>query len=170
LVAILDADKEGFLRSPRSLIQTIGRAARNANGQVIMYADRKTEAMAHAIAETERRRAIQLAYNANHGITPATVRRAIFDINPATGESDYYAVPKVNPKLLAVAEPNDPEVLEALRQQMFAAAEALDFEKAARFRDEIARLGGEAGAKAAKTTATPPKRKSRSPASKSKRR
>src|SRR5690606_27195443 len=115
LVAILDADKEGFLRSPRSLIQTIGRAARNANGHVIMYADRKTEAMAHAIAETERRRAIQLAYNANHGITPATVRRAIFDITPATGESDYYAVPKVNPKLLAVAEPNDPEVLEALR-------------------------------------------------------
>ena len=166
LVAILDADKEGFLRSPRSLIQTIGRAARNAGGQVIMYADRKTDAMQHAIAETERRRAVQLAYNAKHGITPATVRRAIFDINPATGESDYYAVPKGNPKLLAVAESNDPEVLEALRQQMFAAAEALDFEKAARLRDEINRLGGDAGAKAAPA----PKRKSRSPAAKTKRR
>jgi excinuclease ABC subunit B len=166
LVAILDADKEGFLRSPRSLIQTIGRAARNSNGQVFMYADRITDAMKYAMSETDRRRAIQIAYNAKHGITPATVRRAIFDINPATGEGDYYAVPKMNAKLLAVAEPNDPEVLEALRQQMFAAAESLDFEKAARLRDEINRLGGEAGAKAAPA----PKRKSRSPAAKSKRR
>jgi excinuclease ABC subunit B len=165
LVAILDADKEGFLRSPRSLIQTIGRAARNSNGQVIMYADRRTQAMTYAMAETERRRTVQTAYNEKHGITPATVRRAIFDINPATGETDYYAVPKGNPKLLAVAEGNSPEVLEALRQQMFAAAEALDFEKAARLRDEINRLGGQAGAKGP----TLPKRKSKSP-TKSKRR
>jgi excinuclease ABC subunit B len=157
LVAILDADKEGFLRSPRSLIQTIGRAARNANGHVLMYADRITEAMKYAIAETERRRAVQTAYNEKHGITPATVRRAIFDINPATGETDYYAVPKGTPKTLAVAEGPTPELLEALRQQMFAAAEALDFEKAARLRDEINRLGGELGGKGP----TLPKRKSK---------
>lgn len=165
LVAILDADKEGFLRSPRSLIQTIGRAARNANGHVLMYADRITAAMKYAIQETERRRAAQTEYNTKHGITPATVRRAIFDINPATGETDYYAVPKGTPKTLAVAEGPTPELLEALRQQMFAAAEALDFEKAARLRDEINRMGGELGGKGP----TLPKRKSKA-ASKGRRR
>src|SRR5476649_583620 len=92
LVAILDADKEGFLRSAGSLIQTIGRAARNSRGQVMMYADRETDAMKFAISETYRRRAIQVAYNTEHNITPATIKRAIFDMNPASGQTDYYAV------------------------------------------------------------------------------
>jgi excinuclease ABC subunit B len=162
LVAILDADKEGFLRSPRSLIQTIGRAARNSNGQVFMYADKMTDAMRHAISETDRRRAIQEQYNLKHGITPTTVRRAIFDINPASGEIDYYAVPKGPSRLLQVADGAAPSVdlLDELRQQMMAAAESLDFEKAARLRDEINRLGGDATA----VGKPQPKRKSRSPA------
>lgn len=141
LVAILDADKEGFLRSPRSLIQTIGRAARNAQGQVIMYADRITPAIRLALDETQRRRQIQEDYNRRHGITPQTVRRAILDMSAAGGQSDYYAVPR-KPQ-------NDKEAtlevqrIEDLRQQMFAAAEALDFEKAARLRDELEALSGE---------------------------
>jgi excinuclease ABC subunit B len=150
LVAILDADKEGFLRSSRSLIQTIGRAARNSRGQVLMYADRETDAMKFAISETYRRRAIQVAYNTEHGITPATIKRAIFDMNPASGQTDYYAVPKVaaHPGSGASKEPSEFEVLErieAVRQEMFAAAENLQFETAARLRDELKRLQGLAG-------------------------
>ncbi len=161
LVAILDADKEGFLRSGRSLIQTIGRAARNVNGQVFMYADRITDAMKLAMSETNRRRALQTAYNIEHNITPETVKRAIFDINPASGNTDYYAVPR-NGKGRAVARaganddaaPASGEVdlaerVNALRQQMFAAAENLEFETAARLRDELRKLqelSGGAGA------------------------
>jgi len=151
LVAILDADKEGFLRSSRSLIQTIGRAARNSRGQVMMYADRETDAMKFAISETYRRRAIQIAYNTEHGITPATIKRAIFDLNPASGQTDYYAVPKSGARERAdgtVKEPSEFEILEkieAVRQEMFAAAETLQFETAARLRDELKRLQGLAG-------------------------
>jgi excinuclease ABC subunit B len=152
LVAILDADKEGFLRSSRSLIQTIGRAARNSRGQVMMYADRETDAMKFAISETYRRRAIQVAYNTEHGITPATIKRAIFDMNPASGTTDYYAVPKSGSRDKsadgASKEPSEFEVLErieAVRQEMFAAAESLQFETAARLRDELKRLQGLAG-------------------------
>jgi excinuclease ABC subunit B len=165
LVAILDADKEGFLRSPRSLIQTIGRAARNANGQVYMYADRITDAMKVAISETERRRKLQAEYNEKHGITPATVVRAIMEMSPAGGQNDYYAVPKGHggkaggggdrkrPERArsseAAGSPQDvAERLVELRQEMFAAAENLQFETAARLRDEIRKLqslnGGEA--------------------------
>ncbi len=153
LVAILDADKEGFLRSARSLIQTIGRAARNARGQVIMYADRTTAAMAEAIGETNRRREKQTAYNAAHGITPETIRRAILDINPASGNTDYYAVPRSGgaerPRSQAPRAAPRPldlnDQIEALRQQMFVAAESLRFEDAARLRDEIHRLTAVAG-------------------------
>jgi excinuclease ABC subunit B len=147
LVAILDADKEGFLRSPRSLIQTIGRAARNVNGRVIMYADRETDAMRQAIGETNRRRALQEAYNEEHNITPATIKRAIFDINPASGTSDYYAVPRQRADghraAAQASEVNDTDLAEriqAIRQEMFAAAENLQFETAARLRDELKKL------------------------------
>ena len=145
LVAILDADKEGFLRSPRSLIQTIGRAARNSRGQVIMYADRITAAMRYAIDETERRRGVQTQYNTEHGITPETIKRAILEIGPASGTSDYYAVPKVKAgaKREATVPTNEQDLaeqVELVRQQMFIAAENLEFETAARLRDELRRL------------------------------
>jgi excinuclease ABC subunit B len=151
LVAIFDADKEGFLRSPRSLIQTIGRAARNVNGRVIMYAEHLTAAMKHAIAETDRRRAIQEAYNTEHGIIPTTVVRAIQNMNPAAGTMDYYDIPRVKPGSAAkgVAQLEPGERLRELRAEMFAAAENLEFEKAAKLRDQIKALeleGGEAPA------------------------
>jgi excinuclease ABC subunit B len=150
LVAILDADKEGFLRSPRSLIQTIGRAARNVRGEVVMYADRETPAMKQAIGETDRRRAIQQAYNVEHGITPKTVAKAILDLSPTSGTRDYSTAPKLRPGELAQAgsaatEADLAERLASVRDEMFAAAEALDFERAARLRDELRRLSGEAG-------------------------
>jgi excinuclease ABC subunit B len=149
LVAILDADKEGFLRSPRSLIQTCGRAARNANGQVFMYADRVTAAMKVAIDETNRRRTIQAAYNVEHGITPSTIKRAILDINPAAGNTDYYPVQKISREEANTASSEDR--IESLKLEMFAAAENLEFEKAARIRDELKnleRMSGEGGGSA----------------------
>jgi len=147
LVAIFDADKEGFLRSPRSLIQTIGRAARNLNGRVIMYADRQTNAMKQAIDETARRRVIQEAYNKEHGIVPATVIRAVMNINPAAGTTDYFEIPKTpRPgKDGRVAEVEVAEQIRGMRTEMLAAAEALDFERAARLRDDLKRLEALAG-------------------------
>jgi excinuclease ABC subunit B len=174
LVAILDADKEGFLRSARSLIQTIGRAARNAHGQVYMYADRITDAMKLAMSETERRRKIQAEYNTKHGITPATVVRAIMEMNPSTGQSDYYAVPKgkggksggterkrseragANGADSASSPQDLAERLLELRQEMFAAAENLQFETAARLRDEIRKLQAMNGGESAESTSSPP--------------
>ena len=147
LVAILDADKEGFLRSPRSLIQTIGRAARNVNGEVYMYADRITAAMKYAMDETYRRRDLQRAYNEAHGITPATVIKAIMEFSPSSGTRDYYAVPKGAPSSGAAGRDDALELadrIEAVRQEMFAAAENLEFEKAARLRDQLRLLKGDA--------------------------
>ncbi|MBL8683020.1 MAG: excinuclease ABC subunit UvrB [Myxococcales bacterium] len=138
LVAILDADKEGFLRSPRSLIQTIGRAARNVRGEVMMYADSITPAMKLAMSETDRRRAIQEAYNTEHGITPATVKKAIHDLSPDSGARDYVTISTRKADELTSANAEDKEsLLEALRSAMLEAAEALDFEKAAELRDRI---------------------------------
>jgi excinuclease ABC subunit B len=150
LVAIFDADKEGFLRSPRSLIQTIGRAARNVNGRVIMYADSITPAMKGAIEETARRRTLQEKYNKDHGIVPATVIRAVMNINPAAGTTDYVEVPKLpkNGKGAgkgASREVDLAEQMRALRAEMFSAAENLDFERAARMRDELKKMEALAG-------------------------
>jgi excinuclease ABC subunit B len=150
LVAIFDADKEGFLRSPRSLIQTMGRAARNVNGRVIMYADRVTPAMKHAMDETTRRRAVQRQYNTDHGITPTTIVRAVMNINPASGTIDYLNVPKLS-KVAAAnggADVDVQERLAAMRLEMFTAAENLEFERAARLRDELKKLEALAGVEA----------------------
>ncbi|TMV11912.1 excinuclease ABC subunit UvrB [Arenibacterium halophilum] len=140
LVAILDADKEGFLRSETSLIQTIGRAARNADGRVIMYADSITGSMERALAETDRRREKQIAYNEEHGITPATVRKNVDDIMAGLykGDTDMNRVTaKIDPK---ASGGNLQTVLEGLRADMRKAAENLEFEEAARLRDEVKRL------------------------------
>jgi len=144
LVSIFDADKEGFLRSPRSLIQTIGRAARNVNGRVIMYADHETAAMKHALEETSRRRTLQAKYNEEHGIVPQTVIRAIMNVNPASGTTDYYDVPrsKDGKGRGKSVEMDAAEHIRELRAEMFAAAENLEFEKAARLRDELRVLEG----------------------------
>lgn len=137
LVAILDADKEGFLRSTVSLIQTIGRAARNVNGRVIMYADQVTESMRKAIDETNRRRAKQEAYNREHGITPQTVKKAIHELGPMV-EADYSTVPLVAEEEGAYLTGKELHArIEALTKEMQAAADALEFEKAAEIRDRI---------------------------------
>ena len=140
LVAILDADKEGFLRSETSLVQTIGRAARNVQGRVIMYADRITGSMERALAETNRRRAKQMAYNQEHGITPETVKKNVEDILAGLyqGDTDQSRVTAQIDKPMAGA--NLQAVLDGLRSDMRKAAENLEFEEAARLRDEVKRL------------------------------
>ncbi|MDA0963174.1 MAG: excinuclease ABC subunit UvrB [Proteobacteria bacterium] len=140
LVAILDADKEGFLRSETSLIQTIGRAARNAEGRVIMYADRITGSMERALAETDRRRTRQIAHNEEHGITPATVKKNVEDVLAGLyqGDTDMNRVTAKVDKPMVGA--NLAAHLDGLRAQMRKAAENLEFEEAARLRDEVKRL------------------------------
>ena len=144
LVAILDADKEGFLRSARSLIQTFGRAARNVNGRVIMYADTVTRSMDAAIDETGRRRTKQLAYNAEHGITPETIRKDIQDIMSSVYEADYVTVPVPDDdeeqELANVAAEDVPRVLEELREKMMRLSQELKFEEAAEVRDRLMEL------------------------------
>ncbi|MFQ5356730.1 MAG: helicase-related protein, partial [Mariprofundaceae bacterium] len=136
LVAIFDADKEGFLRSERSLIQTIGRAARNVEGRVILYADNITNSMQSAISETERRRKTQLAYNAEHGITPKTVKKDIQDVLGSVYEMDYGYIPEI-----AEPEPVSPHEagikIRQIERMMYEAAADLRFEDAAKYRDQI---------------------------------
>jgi excinuclease ABC subunit B len=142
LVAILDADKEGFLRGETSLIQTIGRAARNVDGRVLMYADKETDAMRKAISETDRRREIQLAYNVEHGITAATVTKGISDM------AEFLAMesnaPRRRRRRREETATKTPEELEKLvielEEEMLAAADDLRFEEAARIRDELKEL------------------------------
>ena len=142
LVAILDADKEGFLRAERSLIQTIGRAARNVRGKVIMYADRETDSMRKAIDETARRRATQEAYNREHGITPKTIEKAIHDAGGhAAGRlRRRHQAGQGRRKESDIPLEELPQIISAMRREMFDLSEALEFEKAAALRDRIKEL------------------------------
>ena len=151
LVAILDADKEGFLRSETSLIQMIGRAARNVNGQVVMYADKSTAAMKKAIGETARRRERQIAYNAEHGINPQTIRKAVGDILGVLRPSEVTSGQlkndrrdrdrrKVVEELKSLPESELGRLVQTLEEEMHTAAAELRFEYAARLRDEIKEL------------------------------
>ena len=140
LVAILDADKEGFLRSERSLIQTAGRAARNVRGEVIFYADNITDSMRRAMDETNRRRTLQQEYNELHGIEPETVYKSIEEIIKTTAVADVKSVDDDMPVLSTIAKMDQSTVLEELKHAMYEAAANLEFEKAAKLRDEINRL------------------------------
>ena len=141
LVAILDADKEGFLRNHRSLIQTIGRAARNVSGRVIMYADKRTDSMNLAIEETARRRQLQMAYNQEHGIVPQTIRKAINDImSYVTDEAGSRSADEVNAELAEFSREQVLRMISSLEEEMAAASASMDFEEAARARDQVVRL------------------------------
>ena len=142
LVAILDADKEGFLRSATSLVQTIGRSARNVNAEVILYADRVTDSMQQALDETSRRRELQLAYNAEHGITPETIKKAI-----KRGIEEEIAAQRVVTEAVGVSETQyvTQEFLNELEREMHAAAQNLEFERAAQLRDRILELKSQTG-------------------------
>jgi len=139
LVAILDADKEGFLRSNTSLIQTIGRAARNVSGRVILYADRVTDSMRYALDETQRRRDIQMAYNAEHGITPETIRKAVNDILEMVGSSSEGPAPSTLrfERKSELDVPALQQAIERVQDAMLEAAREMQFETAAALRDEM---------------------------------
>ncbi|MGR3765796.1 excinuclease ABC subunit UvrB [Rossellomorea sp. NS-SX7] len=144
LVSILDADKEGFLRSERSLIQTIGRAARNSNGKVIMYADKMTDSMQKAIDETKRRREIQEEFNEKHGITPTTIQKEIRDVIRATHAAEEAGVYEgKETKVSNMSKPERQKLIASLEVEMKEAAKALDFERAAQLRDTILELKAE---------------------------
>lgn len=141
LVAILDADKEGFLRNHRSLIQTIGRAARNANGQVIMYANRITDSMKSAIDETKRRRSIQVAFNEEHGIVPKTITKAVVDIaQSVSADSADDSSEDVNRKLAQFSREETLRIISELEDEMVQASERMDFEAAAKARDQLIKV------------------------------
>ncbi len=146
LVAILDADKEGFLRSARSLIQTIGRAARNVNGRVILYADQETESIRTTLAETNRRRERQEEYNRANGITPKSVVKRIASLRDSIWEQDYVTVPKRDERKRREADVpmhELPLVIDALRSEMKQAAAKQEYERAAALRDQIKALEAE---------------------------
>ena len=140
LVAILDADKEGYLRSATSLVQTSGRAARNVRGEVIMYADKVTDSMRTALAETDRRRSLQAAYNVEHGITPESIRRSIRDVLRSVEERDYYTVEAEAPDEGFESAEALAEAVKRLEGEMKDAARRLDFERAAELRDRLRAL------------------------------
>ena len=140
LVAILDADKEGYLRSATSLVQTSGRAARNVRGEVIMYADKVTDSMRTALQETERRRGIQTAYNTEHGITPESIRRSIRDVLRSVEERDYYTVEADTPDERFESPQALAETVKRIEGEMKDAAKRLDFERAAELRDRLRAL------------------------------
>ena len=137
LVAILDADKEGFLRNKRSLIQTIGRAARNADGHVIMYADKETDSLKAAVEETRRRRSLQEKFNHEHGIEPKTIMKAINDIAKDVEDISRLSADEVNKQLAEFSRAEVMAIIDSLEEQMFEASQACDFEEAARLRDEL---------------------------------
>ena len=144
LVAILDADKEGFLRSERSLMQTAGRAARHREGTVILYADKETEAIKKLNRETDRRRKIQRKYNKEHGITPETIYKSVNDVMTATSVADSKAPSWISEKQIAAwSHMEKEEMIEALKNEMMGAAGRMEFERAAQIRDQIAMLGVE---------------------------
>ncbi|MEW4372637.1 excinuclease ABC subunit UvrB [Paenibacillus kandeliae] len=143
LVTILDADKEGFLRSERSLIQTIGRAARNSEGRVIMYGDKVTDSMANAIRETERRRSIQIAYNEEHGITPQTIRKKVRDVIEATKVAEGKANYMAEASKAKMSKRDRIALIERLEGEMKTAAKELQFERAAELRDAVLELKAE---------------------------
>jgi excinuclease ABC subunit B len=144
LVAILDADKEGFLRSTRSLIQTIGRAARNVEGTVILYADSETDSIRQTLAETNRRRERQEAFNREHGITPTSVVKSIASLRDSIWEADYVTVPKRAERNLPDVPLHEVQrVIADLRREMNEASKALEFERAAELRDRIRALEAE---------------------------
>ena len=143
LVTILDADKEGFLRSERSLIQTIGRAARNSNGKVIMYADKMTRSMEIAISETKRRRAIQEEYNEKHGVTPTTIVKSIHEVIRATHAAEEQEEYSVTEQLSKLTKKERKKVMADMEKEMKEAAKALNFERAAELRDILLELKAE---------------------------
>jgi excinuclease ABC subunit B len=140
LIAILDADKEGFLRSQTSLIQTCGRAARNINGRVIMFADRMTDSMKRTLEETKRRRKLQTEYNKEHGITPEGIKKEIVDILSSIYEKDYYTIPTDELEELGIQPKKLTKVMKKLKREIDEAAKKWDFEKAAMLRDRLLKL------------------------------
>ena len=157
LIAILDADKIGFLRSTTSLIQIIGRAARNVNGRVVMYADRESESMRDAIAETARRRAIQLAYNVEHGITPTTISKAVQDLLVRKTEEKRSAekldIEVVKQRFNVLVPKERRSLIRTLEKEMLELAKDLEYERAAVVRDEIEKLRELEGAQPAGSAA-----------------